>query len=117
MSRRLMEMPTKTRPSSAADAPTCASAKLAHSPISYAKAASPRREKLAEDQEDEVPNDDDVVSAQNGTAWNREASFCWRFTPTVNIVMTSVGITRARTSPIIRAFSGLAVSRAPSHLG
>src|SRR2546430_17129156 len=38
MSRKLMEMPTNTRPSSAADAPTCASAKLSQSPILYANA-------------------------------------------------------------------------------
>src|SRR5436309_14291441 len=38
MSRKLMEMPTNTRPSSAADAPTCASAKLSQSPMRYANA-------------------------------------------------------------------------------
>jgi hypothetical protein len=47
MSRRLMEMPTNTRPSSAADAPTCANAKLSQSPGRYANGPPPRREKLS----------------------------------------------------------------------
>jgi hypothetical protein len=58
-----------------------------------------------------------VVAAMNGTAAMSPALWCARFTPTVSMMMMSVGITQISTSPLINALVGSAFCSAPIHLG